>query len=142
MSECRLIYRSVSTDEFVSNETVREIAEKGATNNRKQNITGLLVLTGREFLQVLEGPVVEVNALYQKICLDPRHNQVVLIKYELIRSRQFEDWSMRLVDLWDIPGTTREFLKSKYLTVDEVIQIPCDAMAVQSLLLDAKALSR
>lgn len=142
MSECRLIYKSLSTDDFVSNETVKDIAEKGASNNKKQNITGLLVLSGNQFLQVLEGPTPEVNALFRKISGDERHTQVHLLHYELIQYRQFEDWSMRLVDLWDIPGSVREFVRSKYRCVEDIIQIPSDAMGVHALLLDARALSR
>ncbi|MEQ9823517.1 MAG: BLUF domain-containing protein [Puniceicoccaceae bacterium] len=142
MSECRLIYKSLSTDDFVSNETVKDIAEKGAANNKQQNITGLLVLSGNQFLQVLEGPTPEVNALFRKISGDERHTQVHLLHYELIQHRQFEDWSMRLVDLWDIPGSVREFIRSKYRCVEDIIQIPTDAMVVHALLLDARALSR
>ncbi len=141
MNECRLIYKSVSKDEFVSNETVESISQKGAINNSKKGISGLLILTGNHFLQVLEGPETAVNELFQKICLDDRHQQIKLINYDLITQRQFEVWSMRLVDLWDISGDTRDFLKTKYPCKDDIIEIPDDPMAVHALLLDAKAMS-
>ena len=141
MNECRLIYKSVSKDVFVSNETVESISQKGAINNSKKEISGLLILTGNHFLQVLEGPEASVNELFQKICLDDRHHQIKLINYDLITQRQFEVWSMRLVDLWDISGDTRDFLKTKYPCKDDIIEIPEDPMAVHALLLDAKAMS-
>ena len=142
MNECRLIYKSVSAGDFVSNETVREISETGAENNRKLNISGLLILSGNQFLQVLEGPVQEVNDLFQKICRDERHTRIHLLSYELIRLRQFDTWSMRLVDLWDIEGNTRHFLKHKYPCIEDSIFIPEDPLIAYALLLDAKALSR
>ncbi|MCG8529006.1 MAG: BLUF domain-containing protein [Opitutales bacterium] len=139
MKECRLIYKSLSTDEIVSNETLQEIIEKGSKNNSEKDISGLLLLTGNQFLQVLEGPLEEVNQLYLKICKDTRHHHVNLLNFELIAERYFETWNMRLVDLWDLPGTQREFLLSKYKSKDEVIEIPDNFLEIYSLLLDAKS---
>jgi hypothetical protein len=139
MQECRLIYRSVSTDDFVCNETLSDITEKGAENNRKKGITGLLILTGNEFLQVLEGPLEAVNHLYLTIAKDPRHTKINLMSFELISSRFFETWNMRLIDLWDLPGPTRAYLLSKYPHDDEVIRIPSTFIEIHSLLLDARS---
>ena len=101
--ECRLIYKSIPNEDFVSNETVRDIVEKGAVKNSERGITGLLILTGHEFLQVLEGPTRQVNELYLTISRDERHKEVELISFEQINKRFFQTWNMRLVDLWDLP---------------------------------------
>lgn len=139
MEECRLIYKSVPTEEIVSNETLADITENGAIQNRKLDITGLLILTGDEFLQVLEGPRKAVNELYLKIAKDKRHREVQLISYEQISQRFFQTWNMRLIDLWDLPGQTREYLLAKYSSEDEVIRIPDSFLEIHSLLLDARA---
>jgi hypothetical protein len=139
MQECRLIYKSVATEEIVSNETLSEITGKGASHNREKGITGLLVLSGNEFLQVLEGPLPLINELYLKIAKDTRHHHICLLSFELISERYFDSWNMRLIDLWDLPGPTRKFLLSKYAHEDEVIRIPTSFLEIHSLLLDAKS---
>ena len=139
MEECRLIYKSIPSEEVVSNETLADITENGAVNNRKLNITGLLILTGDEFLQVLEGPTKAVNQLYLQIAKDKRHRDVQLISYETINQRFFQTWNMRLIDLWDLPGQTRQYLLAKYKSDDEMIRIPDTFLEIHSLLLDAKA---
>jgi len=138
-TECRLIYKSIPSDEFVSNETVADIVSKGAVRNREFGITGLLILTGREFLQVLEGPSKAVNELYLRIAKDSRHTKIQLVSFEQINQRFFQTWNMRLVDLWDLPGPTRQFLSSKYKSEDGMIRIPESSMEIHSLLLDARA---
>ncbi len=51
------------------------------------------------FLQCLEGGREAVSHLYSKICQDPRHENVTLLRFEEISERRFEDWSMKLVML-------------------------------------------
>jgi len=139
MEECRLIYKSISTEEITSNQTLADIIDKATAVNTKLNITGLLILSGDQFLQVLEGPIDAVNDLYLKIAKDDRHKKVTLIDYEIMSTRYFKTWSMQLVDLWDLPGETRNFLLKKYDSVDKVIQIPNTLDLIYSLLVDAKS---
>ena len=51
------------------------------------------------FLQLLEGGREEVNALYNKIVQDTRHEQCTLLNYEEIEERRFSCWRMGRVDL-------------------------------------------
>lgn len=85
----------------MSNEDLFSLVEKAAENNKREGIAGLLLLAGDRFLQVLEGPVTAVNALFQRICHDDRHHTIELISYEPAAESYFEDWNMRLVDLYD-----------------------------------------
>jgi len=62
-------------------------------------ITGVLCSSGLIFLQALEGGRMEVNALYNLIAADPRHNDVVILSYQEISERNFANWSMGLVNL-------------------------------------------
>jgi len=140
--QCRLIYRSLATEDVVANEVLRELEETSSANNRKAGITGLLLYTGHEFLQVLEGPEKEVNALFQKISRDPRHETVRLLTFELIGPVYFEQWSMRVVDLFDLPGPERQLFMAKYQHEDGVVGIPESLHEIYALLLDARAVGQ
>lgn len=63
-------------------------------NNRSVEVTGLLVVGGRRFLQVLEGPEPEVVATFDRIKTDDRHHAVVELSRRSIANRAFGDWSM------------------------------------------------
>ncbi|MGE5117002.1 MAG: BLUF domain-containing protein, partial [Betaproteobacteria bacterium] len=51
------------------------------------------------FLQVLEGGRDAINRLYNRIVVDPRHRDVVLLSYAEITERRFAGWSMGQVNL-------------------------------------------
>jgi hypothetical protein len=139
MKRCRLIYKSKSTSDFPSNEEIRDITAKATKYNATQGITGLLVLSGNRFLQVLEGPYREVNALFGRIMRDSRHDEIELITFEALETHYFDNWHMRLVDLYDLPSGPRDLFARKYPHEDGIILIPEHIHEVYALLLDAKA---
>ena len=94
----RLLYASRAVDK-VSQEELLKILSQSKTNNPLIGITGVLCSSGLIFLQALEGGRMEVNALYNLIAADPRHNDVVILSYEEISERNFANWSMGLVKL-------------------------------------------
>jgi hypothetical protein len=139
MKRCRLIYKSVLCPEKLPHAGVQEMAEKASLKNEKAGITGVLLLSGDHFLQVLEGPVKFVNQLYCKIVTDERHSNVELISYENVSTTFFHDWSMRLLRLdKDLPAKLRKTLVDKYAEKDGHISIPGDLFHVHALLLDAR----
>jgi hypothetical protein len=140
MTRCRLIYTSISTDPFVSKEDLHLLLQQCEKNNREANISGLLLLSGDRFLQVLEGTSKAVNRLFCKLVADPRHHDVNIVSFEQIGPAYFEDWSMYLVDLYNLPMQQRFYLMRKYDHKDGVIRIPDKLHLVFSLLLDARAL--
>lgn len=142
MPLCRLIYQSQTSWDLLSNALLRDLSLKSSRANAGRDITGLLVLSGETFLQVLEGPSEAVNALYAKLLRDPLHHDLVLISFEQIATRCFEDWSMRVVDLDDLAPSARAFLRSKYREVGGSIAIPEEAAQALALLFDARALCR
>ncbi|MFD2113074.1 BLUF domain-containing protein [Thiorhodococcus fuscus] len=140
MENCRLIYRSTCRDGFIDNAQLRDLIAKSADNNRAAGITGMLILSGDQFLQVLEGPADAVNRLYAYIMADRRHKDLRLISYESIAERHFDDWGMSLVDLYDLPKPARDLLERKYSVRDGAILIPERLHEVYALLLDARFL--
>jgi hypothetical protein len=63
-------------------------------NNKAADVTGLLVVGGRRFLQALEGPEAAVMATFERIRADPRHFAVVILSRSTIEQRQFGEWAM------------------------------------------------
>jgi hypothetical protein len=93
-----LIYASSATQEMTESELLN-ILNKARENNTKLGITGMLLYHENNFLQVLEGEAEEVENLYQKILLDPRHTQISAIIKRPIVKREFGDWKMGFVNL-------------------------------------------
>lgn len=67
-------------------------------------VTGILLSDGRAYRQVLEEPEASVLAIYERIRVDPRHTDVVVINNHLIEERKFSYWSMELCE----PGQASE----------------------------------
>jgi len=89
----RLIYASKITEGF-SQQDITNILETARHQNNKHNLTGLLCFSHNLFLQCLEGPRTEVNVTYQRILNDPRHSNIILLDYDEIVEREFDQWSM------------------------------------------------
>ena len=140
MRLCRLVYKSTTSWDILTNDLLRQLSEKSAKNNATNDITGLLVLSDETFLQVLEGPVDAVNALFTKIIANKVHHDVTLLSYEQVAQRNFDSWSMRVVDLNDLDLSPREFFRKKYQDREGYIQVPDNALEALSLLFDAQAL--
>ncbi|MFT3953818.1 MAG: BLUF domain-containing protein [Piscinibacter sp.] len=94
----RLMYASRAAASVGADE-LAAILRKSRQNNAGNGVTGLLCLSGGIFLQVLEGGRSQVNALYNRIAVDARHHDVVLLSYEEIGERRFAGWSMGVIDL-------------------------------------------
>lgn len=140
MSHCRLIYRSTVCDAPIANADLRALVERSGERNKAAGITGLLLLSGDHFLQVLEGPSDAVNRLFARIIRDRRHRDVRLLSFEPIGDAYFDDWGMSLVDLFDLPKAPRELLARKYRSREGAIEIPERLHEIYALLLDARSI--
>ena len=136
----RLIYKSRVSRDF-SFAASLDIFSKSTVNNRKLEITGLLISNRKEFLQVLEGPAGNVNELYKVILGDKRHEAAQLISYREIETRLFQDWRMRPFTLEWIEEPFRSFVGRKYDSGNAFENLPDDPDLALSLLLDAKILA-
>lgn len=140
MKRCRLIYRSKVQIDFPRKPELEKILSKAKEHNNEKGIVGMLILTGDQFLQILEGPVRYVNQLYNKILQDERHKDVELISYELITTPYFYDWSMRLLNLDEVDADLRHRLMKKYPHQDYQLVIPDEKILLYSLIHDARDL--
>lgn len=73
---------------------VEDILGASRRNNRRDGLTGLLVVGGRRFLQVLEGPRELTDAAYGRIKADKRHFALVELSRKRITERAFAGWDM------------------------------------------------
>ena len=89
----QLIYVSSAKQEL-SDAELDKILESSSHHNAGQQVTGMLLYSFGNFMQVLEGPAEAVDAAYNRICADPRHHHIFLLSREEIRERHFEKWHM------------------------------------------------
>lgn len=105
-----LIYASSAT-RLLNTDDLVKILESSHRNNAREDITGMLLYRGGNFIQVLEGPEPAVNERFQVILQDPRHYQVTILLKRPVKQREFEQWEMGftnldMVDTSKIPGYT------------------------------------
>lgn len=62
--------------------------------NSQADITGALIFNRGAFGQILEGPEQAVEETFERIQLDPRHDDVRLLEVRPIEERSFASWSM------------------------------------------------
>jgi hypothetical protein len=91
-----VLYRSQATQTFSERQLEELLAESRAWN-QAHGITGLLCYSDQHFVQLLEGPPDEVDALYARIQRDPRHSQVTTLHMRADAQRFFADWQMGFV---------------------------------------------
>ncbi len=94
----RLLYASRAA-QAVTQATIDSIMQQSREHNPAQGITGILCYGGDVYMQVLEGGRGAVNALYNRIVADARHEQVMLLHYEEVAERRFAGWTMGQVNL-------------------------------------------
>ncbi|SEJ96100.1 Sensors of blue-light using FAD [Sphingobium sp. AP50] len=73
---------------------IEDLLCKSRAANAMVGLTGLLVVGGRRFLQVLEGPDEAVIETYERIRQDPRHFALVKLREKAVETREFGSWSM------------------------------------------------
>lgn len=93
-----VLYMSTAKLPF-SEEQLIELLKVSKANNERVGITGMLLYKDLNFLQALEGPDAEVDALLAKIKADPRHCGVVMLIREQVQGRSFGEWSMGFLNL-------------------------------------------
>lgn len=79
----------------VSLTRVYEIVQASRKNNRRDNITGILVFDGWRFFQYIEGAEDVVLNLVRKLRQDDRHHQFSeILSTPFTGPRLFRNWSM------------------------------------------------
>jgi hypothetical protein len=70
------------------------ILSSARRNNPRDDITGALICRHDLYLQLIEGPPAPIDALYARIAVDDRHEDVRLLLTEEVSERMFPAWAM------------------------------------------------
>ena len=90
----RILYLSTANQPFASGD-LSELLQKARFRNNAAHVTGMLVHSDGDFLQVLEGEPEDVIGIYDRISVDPRHRDVSLLQRGLgFGDRLFPNWTM------------------------------------------------
>jgi hypothetical protein len=91
----RLIYTSTATVSLDEEELQREMNHWRAANAHL-DITGVLLYSEGQVLQVLEGGAETVHRLFAAIAGDLRHRSIIKLADGPVQDRAFTDWTMQL----------------------------------------------
>jgi hypothetical protein len=86
---------------------IGSILAAARVKNHQHGISGALLFNGSAFAQVLEGPLVEVERIFETIQCDDRHGDVVMLRNMASDVRIFSDWSMAYADPDAVHGRSR-----------------------------------
>ena len=128
-----LIYKS-SCKGPANWDLVDSILASSAQNNPANGITGVLVASETHFLQVLEGEFESLNATFERISRDKRHDQVQLISFTEIEERKFADWAMHGIGLFDLNHELASRLCEKFGEDSGNVRFPSTESEVMDLL--------
>ncbi len=95
-----LVYLSLASP-GLSTVDVRSILGSAQVKNRRRDVTGLLLYSGRHFVQVLEGRALELDDLVGVLQRDERHASLQVLTRHPIRHRRFGSWAMGYVESLD-----------------------------------------
>ncbi|GAA3996634.1 BLUF domain-containing protein [Hymenobacter fastidiosus] len=97
-----LVYQSAATAPF-TDQDLEAILIRSRAWNTAHGLTGVLLYSHGEIMQVLEGTKQEVQYIFERIERDNRHQQVVKLSDGPIEQRNFSQWSMgfKAVDAQD-----------------------------------------
>jgi len=93
-----IIYRS-HLCENVPVKALEEMVAAANIKNGEYDVTGILLFNGTHFFQLLEGPEESVFRIYNNICHDKRHYNLVELLCDYAPSRRFGKAGMELFDL-------------------------------------------
>lgn len=69
-------------------------------NNKKNEISGILIFFDEFIFQILEGPDEAVERLFEdEIKKDERHSNILKLEDHLIEEREFKDWGLETIQL-------------------------------------------
>lgn len=106
---CQIVYVSSAVREMSETE-LADMLLSARLRNAASGITGMLVYAGGNFMQVLEGPPLEVRRTLTRIRRDPRHKGLMILLENNVPERYFPQWSMAFEclrhrdELTQIPG--------------------------------------
>jgi hypothetical protein len=102
----------------MSYDEIEELAKQAAKKNAENDITGVLMVKGEVFFQIIEGSEENIDRLFAHILKDPRHEKIITLGIQVgDLKRLFPDWNMKEINL---DTTTSERLQPVRAIIDAV----------------------
>ena len=100
-----------SAVELLTPHELSALLTEARVKNARLGVSGMLLHSGGNFIQTIEGPDETVDALFTLIDADERHHEVFLVVRDVIDQRAFEGWHMGFremarEDALRVPGFT------------------------------------
>ncbi len=89
----QIIYISTA-EPTLTEDVLLELLSESQKRNAARGITGLLLHSDGNIIQIMEGPEGELKELFQKIAKDRRHRGVTLMSSRAIDARDFPNYKM------------------------------------------------
>lgn len=98
-----LAYVSSATVQLSADDLL-DLLDDSRAENERLSVTGVLLFSGGNFMQVLEGPPTSLDHVMGRIRASRRHKGITELYREPITTRDFPDWRMafRRVDAANI----------------------------------------
>jgi len=90
----RIAYRSKATRPELAVAALADIIAVSDQLNRRDGLSGGLLVSRGRFFQVLEGEAVDVDRALSRIGKDPRHKDVDVVFRSAVTRRLFRDWAV------------------------------------------------
>lgn len=90
----RVAYRSTANNPDLALIALADIIAVSDRNNRRDDLTGALLVSRGRFFQILEGASVDVDRALARIANDARHHDIEIVMRDEASNRLFPGWSM------------------------------------------------
>jgi len=100
----QIIYISSAVRKMDDDELL-DILKTSRDNNKKNDISGMLLYDNGSFIQILEGEDSLIDTIFNNIQNDERHNNIMVMQNRDIDSREFAEWSMGFENISKIDKT-------------------------------------
>jgi hypothetical protein len=114
----RIIYISTARNE-IADADIADILGTSRLNNRRDGLTGLLIVGGRRFLQILEGDSGPLARTYARITADPRHFALVQLEMRAVDKRCCPSWDMGFFDRTGQGESLTDMVERMTETIDD-----------------------
>ena len=88
-----ITYVSSAVPEF-NESMLLDLVDACQKTNERLGVTGMLVYSDGNLMQVIEGADLPTFALYERIRRDARHRDVTTVHHQPIEAPEFQGWSM------------------------------------------------
>lgn len=114
-----LVYISKAIDGLKQSD-LDSILQSAGIFNKNNELTGCLIFHNGFFIQLLEGPKVNVETIYNKISSDSRHKELRLLHSSSKTIRAFPNWQMGFVNIDDIKEVEKQIFIDNLITYSEI----------------------